>query len=97
MTTENSEEQKTGVKELIISSIIGLLIMGLGIAMFVNPGMEIGDYDGVRRRSGFLVRVLDFVWGIPGGIVITLFGALVIWGTILGFRNSKGKDTTPSA
>jgi len=67
----------------------GAVALGTGIWMLIEPDkLAQGDYG--PGRGGSLMRLLDTVWGIPGGMVVSGLGALIVAGTAMALV-SRGK------
>jgi uncharacterized membrane protein YfcA len=63
------------------------LIIFIGIVMVLYPHfMEGADVSG---RKVLLKTILKFIWGIPAGILIILFGALLAYVEIKGVEESE--------
>lgn len=80
-------------KEKRSAIVGGLIFIGLGIAMIVNPNLAEGAE--ASGRNALLKTVILWVWGIPGGIVAILLGIASMWN---GIKASKGgvKDSEAS-
>ena len=68
--------------------LTALFPLGFGIWMLVKPHMMDG-YEAHGRRVIFK-KLLAWIWGYPGGIVLTLLGALLLWSA---FKPESGSGT----
>lgn len=69
----------------------GLFGPGFGVWLLVQPKVEwLEDEGPTRARSKALYEVLQFVWGMPGGIVLMILGAASLYLTI--FKRAKPGD-----
>lgn len=71
-------------KQKLGGLFVGLILGSLGVWMIVNPQSPIhGDTEPTRARTGLIVTALDWIWGLPGGIILLLLTLLIVWGSFL--------------
>ena len=81
-----SESKDTwSIKDFFGGLVGGGIIAGLGIWMIINPDGA-GTTDAEGRRS-MIKNLLNAIWSIPGGIVVTIIGLVIVWLTIDQIRS----------
>ena len=65
----------------------GLIFVGIGIAMIVNP--HAADGAVASGRNSMIETIIVWIWGIPGGIVLALLGGATFWGGVKAVRNGS--------
>ena len=65
----------------------GLIFVGIGIAMIVNP--HAADGAVASGRNSMIEAIIVWIWGIPGGIVLALLGGATFWGGVKAVRNGS--------
>lgn len=80
--------EPSSAKEIIGTIFWTALLLGLGIWMIVHPDPAfLGDGSNLHRaKSRLFFEVIHFIWGLPGGIVLILLGALIVFGMIKSRR-----------
>jgi uncharacterized membrane protein len=72
--------------------ILCILIIGIGIWAIIQPDLMNGVNPSGRR--GLIKRIIIWAWGMPGGIIACIFGALGIYGHFLPDDDKKSEITT---
>lgn len=72
--SEHSDADRAGGKKILI----GLILIGFGIWMFIDPDMMDGESINNARKA-FYKTILLYVWGIPGGILGVLVGLVLVF------------------
>ena len=75
-------------QERIYVALFALVLLALGVAMIVWPDALV-DSD-VHPRKLFL-KVIAWIWGRPGGIVIALLGLLFGWHALKSPAKTTGE------
>ncbi len=87
-----AEKQEPATRSPILGGLVfALIFIGFGIWMIVQPDIQFGDDGPSGRKSGLIFSVLRFVWGMPGGIVSVLLGALFAFGAIKGGASDEAQ------
>jgi len=76
----SEREDSWGVKDFFGGLVGGGILAALGAWMFINPGAR--DHQPAQGSVRLLGKLLDAIWGIPGGIVLEIIGLVIIWLTI---------------
>ncbi|MEM1422743.1 MAG: hypothetical protein AAGH64_01955 [Planctomycetota bacterium] len=92
-----AKSEPNPVVQKLVTALFGFGMLALGVYMFINPtALEGEDIDPTSsRKGGLLIRILEFVWGWPGGIVLCLLGLLIVAGLFMKSDDTKGN--APSA
>jgi len=96
-----AEKSTTTAKDRIIGGVLGAVLLGLGVWMLLNPDLGIVPDDaeaggkGSRKVLGIL-RLLEWVWSRPGGVIIGLIGGLALYGSINPVKDDEpARDEAP--
>lgn len=84
-----AQEESWSYKDLLGGLIFSAALLGLGVWMLINP--DGGDDFSAEGRRGLYKSIIKWVWGTPGGVILTLIGLLVLWGTINGTIQHRKK------
>ncbi len=65
-----------GYKDIIGGAIGGTLFALVGLKMLINPNAR---DDKAAETTKIIGKLLDVIWGIPGGIILMLIGFAIAW------------------
>lgn len=89
----SQEKKPNPVVEKLVGVLFGLGMLALGVYMFIEPASPFSDANPTSgRKGGLFIRIIDWVWGWPGGIVLCLLGLLIVAGLFM-----KGEDEDEAA
>lgn len=80
MTTQSGSSR---LGQVLGGIAVALVFVGLGVWMIVQPDTQLGDGPS-GRKGGLFFAIIRFIWGMPGGILLALLGALILFGSIKG-------------
>lgn len=83
---ETNDEQPTTLKDRIFTVLWALGFLALGAAMIIWPDAVGGETEQPRKLVG---KIIVWIWGRPGGIVVALVGLLLGWSA---FTKSEKKQ-----
>ena len=76
-----TKSQSWSFKEYFGGIVGGGVVCGFGIWMLIEPTKAFQEESGSGRGAS-VMRLIDAVWGTPGGIVLSLLGLAIVGGTI---------------
>lgn len=92
--TQAAAQKPVTLKDRLIGLAIGIGLIALGVAMWVNPELSPAEGASVgRHRTGLWIWLIDLVWSRPGGAVSGLLGLLVAYGSFV--RKAASTSDTP--
>jgi|GEM_PF-2881962 len=77
------------LKESLGGLVGGAVVASFGVWMLAEPS-RIAQEEYGPGKGGSIMRLIDAVWGIPGGVVLTLFGLLILGGTVAAMKSRGG-------
>lgn len=80
-TVSSASDAPMTWKQRVGGIAFAVMLIGVGVLMLLRPELELGDPSSMRR-GGMLVRVFDFIWSQPAGVVVGLLGVLVFVGSV---------------
>ncbi len=91
----SAKPEPNPVIQKIVTALIGLGMLGFAVYMFIEPASPFGSTQTTGRKGGFIMTVLDWIWGVSGGIVLALLGLLIVAGLFMKPQEEGG--TEPAA
>lgn len=89
----SAKPEPNPVVQKLVTALFGLGMLALGVYMFIDPtALDGEDVDPTSsRKGGLMIRILEFIWGWPGGIVLCLLGLLIVAGLFMKSDDAEGK------
>jgi hypothetical protein len=69
------------LKRRISYALLGLGLIGLGVLMYLKPGLfeSMHPDDIIRNKTRLIARIVRWLWSRPAGVVSALLGLLCLW------------------
>ena len=89
----STESQPASLKTKVFGLFWGGLIIAFGIWMLSRPDSPYFHPDEMTRaKTYYFTKFINWIWGIPGGVVLSLLGLMVIGGSFMPKKPGEDDD-----
>jgi len=86
--TNTDDDKPMTTKDRIFAVLWALGFLALGASMIIWPDAVSSETDHPRRLLG---RIIIWIWGRPGGIIVAILGLLIGWSAFLKSDTKKAE------
>ncbi len=83
MKEQKPTEQPATLKSKARGIFWGAAVGAMGVWMLVQPVSPLHPEEAHRAKVSLITTALDWIWGVPGGIVLLVLALVIAWSGFL--------------